>query len=201
MNSLLRVLLAGFVICCGLYLVIAQFLGTTTELHDSLDLKSLAYIRLEEKDGGKPGDISKPGNVPGSESTPVNSGPERVVEDLIIAPLRKERLPEQAPATVRAVDVSLETRPDCDVSGVSAEPVSVQYRFESATIRGVSLPELEQLVAAYRRCGGGRLQFSANPLVQGDSTQMLSQMRMNELKYFFLQHGVPKASLHYPTNP
>lgn len=107
------------------------------------------------------------------------------------------RKPEPA---IRAVDVLYELPANCEASGVAAAPVTVQYRYESATIKGNSLRELEVLMAEYRRCEGGVFRLAHNPLGKEDATALLRQMRLDELKYFFLQHRVPKAALRYPDN-
>ena len=111
--------------------------------------------------------------------------------------LEKLGVREPKPAT-RAVDVRLETPENCDISGVALAPVSVQYRFESHMMRGVRMAELEILVSEYRRCDGGVFHFTRNSLGKVDSTPLLAQMRLDELKYFFVQHSVPKTALRYP---
>jgi hypothetical protein len=58
--------------------------------------------------------------------------------------------------------------------------------------------ELELLVAEFRRCGGGEFHFSSSPLAETDSTPLLVQMRMDELKYYFIQRSVPKSALRFP---
>ena len=111
----------------------------------------------------------------------------------------KEKLgiKEPKPPT-RAVDVKLVLSPDCNGTGVALAPVSVQFRYDSPTIRGRSLQQLELLVAEYRRCQDGNFQLTENSLGKVDASPALTQMRFDELKYFFIQHSVPKTSLLYP---
>ena len=99
---------------------------------------------------------------------------------------------------VRAVDVSYQLPENCDAGAVVLAPVAVQYRFESPSITGTGLRELELLMAEYRRCDGGEFRFAHNPLGNQDATPQLKQMRLDELKYFFLQHRVPKTALTFP---
>lgn len=113
--------------------------------------------------------------------------------------LMKETLGINAPKPpVRAVDVTYELPPNCEASAAALAPVAVQYRYESPTIKGASLRELEILMTEYRRCEGGAFQFAHNPLGKEDATLSLMQMRLDELKYFFLQHRVPKTALKFP---
>jgi len=104
---------------------------------------------------------------------------------------------EPKPPT-RAVDVKLVLSPECNGTGVALAPVSVQFRYDSPTIRGKSLQQLELLVAEYRRCQDGNFQLTENSLGKVDASPTLTQMRFDELKYFFIQHSVPKTSLLYP---
>lgn len=111
----------------------------------------------------------------------------------------KEKLGIKKPKPpTRAVDVALVLSSECDGSGVALAPVSVQFRFESPTIRGRSLNQLEILVAEFRDCPDSVFQLTENVLGKVDSTPSLTQMRFDELKYFFIQHSVPKTALRYP---
>ena len=232
MNPILKVLIVTSMVCFGLYLSVTTFFGSTNELHDSLDLKSLAYIRPENSE-----DKPKPEKTPETLPEPrveEESAPEHDEEapridtttvltsaedageeseetfdedsDATDVPLDKEnRLKEalgisEPPPPVRAVDVLLETPSECDASDVVLAPLPVRYRHESPTIKGSSLGELELLVAEYRKCDGGVFHFSHNPLGKEDSTAALMQRRLDELKYFFLQHRVPKTALRFPDN-
>ncbi len=105
---------------------------------------------------------------------------------------------DEPPPPVRAVDVSYNAPENCEASSVALAPVAVQYRFESPTITGASLRELELLMTEYRRCDGGQFRFAQNPLGKEDATPQLMQRRLDELKYFFLQHRVSKTALRFP---
>jgi hypothetical protein len=49
----------------------------------------------------------------------------------------------------------------------------------------------------YRRCGG-TLQLQHNPQGQADANELLKQRRQDEVKYYFLQRSIPKASIEFP---
>lgn len=114
----------------------------------------------------------------------------------------KEKLGIKTPKPpTRAVDVMLVPSEDCDATGVALAPVSVAYRFESPTVKGASLQQLELLVAEYRRCPDSVFQLTQNSLGNEDASPTLTQMRFDELKYFFIQRSVSKTALTYPEQP
>ena len=104
----------------------------------------------------------------------------------------------EAPPPVKTVDVALEISSECEAGDIVLAPLSVKYRYESPNIKGSSLSELELLVAEYRQCGGGIFHLSHTHLSEEDATPALMLRRLDEFKYFFLQHRVPKAALRFP---
>ena len=96
------------------------------------------------------------------------------------------------------MDVALEIPPECDANAILLAPLPVKYRHESPSIKGATLAELTLLIAEYRRCRGWLFHLSHNPLGKEDATPVLMQRRLDELKYYFLQHSVPKAALRFP---
>ncbi len=180
------------------------------------ELKSVAASRNPAKES--------PGREQSSQidATTVKASPEKIQPDsdagvdkvsdkqsdqdtdvLVAIADSKDRLKEslgmsEPPPTVRAVDVVYEIPSECDASAVLHAPIPVKYRYESPTIKGSSLAELELLIAEYRRCDGGIFHLSYNPLGKEDATPVLMQRRLDELKYYFLQHRVPKAALRFP---
>ncbi len=229
MNPVLKVLIATLLVCFGLYFGVSKFLGTTKGQTDTLDLKSLAYIRPESSED-KPKPEQTPEILPepreaeeivpepdeearidvttvvGSDEDTDEASEETPDEDAEAtdAPQDKENILKEAlgisepPLPVRAVDVALEIPSECEVGDIVLAPLAVKYRHESPSIKGFSLSELELLVAEYRKCGSGIFYLSHNPLGKEDATPALKQRRLDELKYFFLQHRVPKAALRFP---
>ncbi|MFK7855956.1 MAG: hypothetical protein AB8B79_17700 [Granulosicoccus sp.] len=103
-----------------------------------------------------------------------------------------------APAPTPAIDVQYLVPPGCQAGDVALAPVTISYRFNSPAIKGSSLNVLETIIAEYRLCGGGSFKMSRNPLAEADESPALGQRRLDELKYFFIQHSVPKSALEYP---
>lgn len=233
MNSISKVLIACTAVCVLLYLAIAQFLGGTAELRDTLDVKSLSHVREAEtlvrpekvelavetgdalvRDDSQRIDASTVlarSGTSDSEAEADNPGlfGESTAADAVeqfegtaaeaTASMIRETLGITKPKPpVRAVDVAYELPPNCDASAVTLAPVAVQYRYERPTIKASSLSELEMLMIEYRQCEGGVFHFDHNPLGKEDATPLLMQMRLDELKYFFLQHRVPKTALRFP---
>ncbi len=227
MNPILKVLIVTSTVCLGLYFFVAEFLGTTKDLNDSLDVKSLAYIRAENsEDKPKPEQTLEilPAPRVEEEIAPERDEEARIDATTAVAPTEdtdeaSEETPDddaagapldtesrfkealgisEPPSPVRAVDVALEIPAECDAGDIVLAPLSVKYRYESPAIKGSSLSELELLVAEYRKCGSGIFHLSHNPLGKEDATPALMQRRLDELKYFFLQHRVPKVALRFP---
>lgn len=105
---------------------------------------------------------------------------------------------EPPPQPTPAIDVRYLVPSDCNSTGVALAPVTVKFRFESPSIKGGSLNVLEKIIAEYRLCRGGSFQLSKNPLGKVDESPALTQRRLDEIKYFFIQHSVPKTALEYP---
>ncbi|MGQ7848000.1 hypothetical protein ACUNV4_26125 [Granulosicoccus sp. 3-233] len=237
MNPITKAIIACATVCIALYFLVAEFLGGTENLNESLDVKSLAYTREEESQAKsverpqRAAPLPEPTEkaperdqsvqridansvLPRSAAEPEDSGDQTrenggaeegngtVAQESQMSSgeaLLKEVLGiDEPPPPVRAVDVSYRLPENCEASGVVLAPVAVQYRFESPTITGASLQELQLLMSEYRRCDGGEFQFAHNPLGKEDATPPLMQRRLDELKYFFLQNRVPKTALRFP---
>lgn len=237
MNPIVKVLIAASLVCVALYYGVTSFLGTTSGVNDSLNLKSLAHTRADNSDSQsgvdkkpeplvvtlkEPVIASRPDDEILIEVSTVSDSadendviPKQAAAEAAVVPDEKiaaitggaqetqERLKKTLGISkplppVRAVDVVLEIPAECDVSDVVLAPLPVKYRHESPTIKGASLQELEILVAEYRKCDGGVFHLSHNPLGREDSTPALRQRRLDELKYFFLQHRMPKTALRFP---
>jgi len=97
-----------------------------------------------------------------------------------------------------AIDVKLQMPERCESVALAIVPVGVKFRFESSIIKGESLNDLESLVALYRECVSGRFILTQNPLGRADRTEMLTERRLDEIKYFFIQHSVPIDAVEFP---
>ena len=107
-------------------------------------------------------------------------------------------IPEKPPEPTVAVDVSLIMPEECSDAAIARVPVGLKFRYESALIRGESLNALESLVALYRECEQGEFVLAENPLGRADATDTLTQMRFDEVKYFFIQHSVSIDAVRFP---
>lgn len=103
-----------------------------------------------------------------------------------------------APEPTTAVDVSLHMPESCVGHEKARIPVGLKFRFDSYSIRGESLHELEKLVASYRNCKEGLFVLAENPLGSVDRSATLVQVRLDEIKYFFIQHSIPTESIQFP---
>ena len=97
-----------------------------------------------------------------------------------------------------AVDVSLLMPEKCKGAVIARVPIGLKYRYESSIIRGESLNALESLVALYRLCEQGDFVVTENPLGFEDATPALTQMRFDEVKYFFIQHSISIDAVQFP---
>jgi len=97
-----------------------------------------------------------------------------------------------------AIDVSLNMPEKCKGSDIAKVPIGVKFRHESSLIKGESLNDLESLVALYRDCASGQFLLAHNLLGRVDATEMLTQMRLDEIKYFFIQHSVSIDAVQFP---
>ncbi len=161
----------------------------TGEVGDAEDSEKVAGETDETAAAKESSNAEKPAEI---EETPAEARARELKEKLGI------KVPK--PPT-RAVDVLLVPSEGCEASGVALAPVSVAYRFESPTVKGASLQQLELLVAEYRRCPDSVFQLTENSTGSEDSSETLTQMRFDELKYFFIQHSVSKTALRYPKQP
>lgn len=117
-------------------------------------------------------------------------------EQAVLEKLGMSKAPPPPPTA--AIDVAYSALAACEATAAALAPVTVKFRFDSPSIKGESLNVLETIVAEYRRCQGGSFQLSKNPLGKVDESPALTQRRLDELKYFFIQHSVPKTALEYP---
>lgn len=108
-------------------------------------------------------------------------------------------LQEKRPEPTTALDVRLSVAENCATElAPQNRRISLQFRYDTSTLLGKSLNRLETLVAAYRECGGGEFALAKNPLGSVDAHESLTQMRLDEVKYFFLQHSIPKSDFEFP---
>ena len=105
---------------------------------------------------------------------------------------------EKPPEPTIAVDVSLLMPEHCRGAATARVPIGLKYRYESSIIRGESLYALESLVALYRLCEQGDFVVTENPLGFEDASPTLTQMRFDEVKYFFIQHRVSIDTVQFP---
>jgi len=105
---------------------------------------------------------------------------------------------KKAPEPTIAVDVSLLLPEQCANAAIAKVPIGLKFRFESSIIKGESLNALESLVASYRECPAGMIVVAHNPLGREDATDSLKQLRLDEIKYFFIQHRVPIDMVKFP---
>lgn len=99
-----------------------------------------------------------------------------------------------------AADVSLVMPDECAGAAIAKVPAVLKFRFESSRIMGESLNVLESLLAVYRECEQGYFAIEANPLGFEDADEILVQMRLDEIKYFFLQHNISLDIVEFPTD-
>ena len=105
---------------------------------------------------------------------------------------------EKQPEPTVAIDASLLMPAVCEGAALAQVPVNLKFRHESPIIRGESLNALESLVAMYRECREGEFVLVENPLGHEDATASLTQMRFDEVKYFFIQHSVSMDAVQFP---
>ncbi len=106
---------------------------------------------------------------------------------------------KKAPPPTVAVDVSLDMPERCSGAALAKVPVGLKFRHETSVIRGESLNALQSLVALFRQCNDdGKFIVAENPLGRADATDTLRQMRIDEVKYFFIQHSVSIDTVQFP---
>jgi len=79
----------------------------------------------------------------------------------------------------------------------SAE-VPVLYRPNSSMIRDPGLYELRSPISVFEACNSGLKYLSENPLPEEIPVSTLTRRRLDELKYVFMQNGVPNSAMKYP---
>ncbi len=241
MNSpLAQLLLLTVFVGIGLWVGVKWFLGGTEEFPDSIDIRSMGYLRDDAPTSGTSASAPKELEPANQEPMPPAAfaapEPMKTVEEISeeaaaeeeqaeeeetdeMEPdtvalgaeevdarekARKRRLaelgliPRQRPEPTIAVDVSLIMPDSCIDAAIAKVPVGLKFRYESSIIRGESLNALESMVALYRDCQQGEFVLTENPLGREDATDTLTQMRFDEVKYFFIQHSVPIDAVQFP---
>lgn len=250
-----HLLLVTVFVGIGLWVGVKWFLGETDDFPDSIDIRSLGYLRddapASDTSESPAADLESVNQEPLSPTAFSTPEPKSAVEeisekvqlekppaidraqDAVQVPdddgggleteeqtpdtaalgtkeveareqARKRRLeelglipkPRHEPTT--AIDVSLIMPEHCAGAVVAAVPVGLKFRHESSVIKGESLNALESIVALYRDCQQGEFVLVANPLGREDATRMLTQMRFDEVKYFFIQHSVSIDAVQFP---
>ncbi|MFK8079959.1 MAG: hypothetical protein AB8B97_06730 [Granulosicoccus sp.] len=211
MKSLLIPLVLLSVVCAiALWAGIHWFVSTTDDaLTGSTVSSSASSPDLRQPDNS----VVDQTAVSSSAETRAGSGPlqlktgvallgENEVESREAA--RRQRLIEagiisgtKQPESTIAIDVSLAMPENCKGAAIAGVPIGVKFRHESPTIKGSSLNDLESLVALYRACASAQFILAKNPLGRIDATETLTQMRFDELKYFFIQHSVSIDAVQY----
>lgn len=108
-------------------------------------------------------------------------------------------LREEPPELTIAADVSLVMPEECAGAAIAKVPAVLKFRFESSRIMGESRNVLESLLNVYRDCDQGYFTVEENPLGSKDADDTLAQMRLDEVKYFFLQHNISLDIVEFPT--
>ncbi len=127
-------------------------------------------------------------------------------EELETATERSTRLMRETlgiskrPSPTHAIDVSLIGGGECVKPGEKTSEIPVLFSHNGATVRGKSFIELNALLNIHRRCGQGVIKMTTNPAGDVDASELLTRMRLDELKYFFQQNGVPLEALKFPSN-
>lgn len=106
----------------------------------------------------------------------------------------------ERPSPTHAIDVSLIGGGECVKPGEKTSKIPVFFSYNGATVRGKSFIDLNALLSIHRRCGQGFFKMATNPAGDVDASGPLTQMRLDELKYFFQQNGVPLEALKFPSN-
>lgn len=104
------------------------------------------------------------------------------------------------PSPTHAIDVSLIGGGECVKPGEKTSEIPILFSHNGETVRGKSFIELNALLTIYRRCGQGVFKMTTNPAGDVDASEALTRMRLDELKYFFQQNGVPIEALKFPSN-
>lgn len=207
MKPVLQVVIVVAIVATALWWAVRAFVIETDDTVRSLDVRSLSYLRDDGRSQATPRNRTDAVVVVGAAMPTTSTGSLRDVQnttqDTAVAKLNRlaQPLRAQEPAS-HAIDVTLEVSPYCDATVVALAPVAVQYRHESPTIKAGSLQALESLVAEYRKCQQSVFQLSESPLNHAETADSsLTQLRFDELKYFFIQHSVSKAALRYSKVP
>ncbi len=128
-------------------------------------------------------------NNKASSTTSNRSRPTAPTKAKKIKPIRALDLAFVAPAST-----------SCTASGDDPVQTGVLFRPKSAAIKGASLTNIDQLVRAYQRCGGGKLLIVGNTTIAESESGTLGQRRKDEVKYYLLQRRIPKTDILIPDN-
>ena len=119
----------------------------------------------------------------------------------LLASVKKQ---PRKPEPILAVDVTLEfgNASGCRIPADALTTVGVLFRPESAAIKGASLSQLDKLTSLFKNCeAGSRMLLLQHPEKQDNSNKTLRQRRQDEVKYYLLQHSVPKTAMRYIDTP
>ncbi len=104
---------------------------------------------------------------------------------------------EPKPPT-HAIDVALSIPDQCVDPEINTELVPILFRHDDPALRGQSVTDLTAMLTVFRDCGEGTFEMTISADGNVDASEGLTQRRLNELKYYFRQHGVPEGSVVYP---
>lgn len=109
---------------------------------------------------------------------------------------------KKKPKTVHALDLAYVYPQQTTCAKPSDDPISVgvMYRQSSFAIKGISLSNIDKLVALYRKCSGGKFVVVQNQAGLTDTDDNIVQLRKDEVKYYLLQRRIPKADMLFPDN-
>ena len=104
---------------------------------------------------------------------------------------------EPKPPT-HAIDVALSIPDQCKNPEINTDLVPILFRHDDPALRGQSVTDLTAMLTVFRDCGEGTFEMTISADGNVDASEGLTQRRLNELKYYFRQHGVPEGSVIYP---
>ena len=109
---------------------------------------------------------------------------------------QESKLAEREENTVRGIELALVTSEKTQCSNRDKKPhyVGVLFRGKSASIKGVSLSDIDKLVELLRLCNG-TLVIVPNERNSRDLSESLVERRQEEVKYYLLQRRVPKENI------
>ncbi len=114
---------------------------------------------------------------------------------------QESKLAEREENTVRGIELALVTSEKTQCSNRDKKPhyVGVLFRGKSASIKGVSLSDIDKLVELLRLCDG-TLVIVPNERNSRNLSESLVERRQKEVKYYLLQRRVPKENILVSNN-